>query len=79
MSSTVLEKARMMHAEMDACERSVVDRLKNPPRTHRERIYQEHRVKKLVNEIVTTGHKLNEIYEDATKYLDYKWCFTNGT
>lgn len=65
-----------MHADMDTCEREVVDKLKNPPRTHRERIYDEHRVKKLVKTIVSTGHNLNEIYQDSTKYSITSLYFT---
>eukprot|EP00698_Gefionella_okellyi_P020186 TRINITY_DN630_c0_g1_i1.p1 TRINITY_DN630_c0_g1~~TRINITY_DN630_c0_g1_i1.p1 ORF type:complete len:475 (-),score=85.83 TRINITY_DN630_c0_g1_i1:881-2305(-) len=64
MSSTLLEKARALHADIDISERLAVDKLKNPPPTHRDKIYEQHRVKQLVGSILECGERLNEIYDD---------------
>ncbi|KAK7351002.1 hypothetical protein VNO77_10117 [Canavalia gladiata] len=64
MSSTVLEVTRAAHEEVERLERLIVKDLQNEPASNKERLYQSHRVRNMIDTITSTTQKLIEIYED---------------
>lgn len=64
MSSTLLEVTRASHEEVERLERIVVKDLQTDPPTNKDRLYQSHRVRYMIEQIRDTTHKLVEIYED---------------
>ncbi|BAT78813.1 hypothetical protein LR48_Vigan04g159600 [Vigna angularis] len=64
MSSTVLEVTRAAHEEVERLERLIVKELQNEPGTNKERLYQSHRVRNMIDTITSTTEKLIGIYED---------------
>eukprot|EP00245_Coleochaete_scutata_P011206 TRINITY_DN4114_c0_g1_i1.p1 TRINITY_DN4114_c0_g1~~TRINITY_DN4114_c0_g1_i1.p1 ORF type:complete len:513 (-),score=146.40 TRINITY_DN4114_c0_g1_i1:146-1684(-) len=64
MSSTLLEQTRAAHEELERLERLVVKDLQQDLKTHRERLFQSHRVKNVVEEMLMETSKLVDIYED---------------
>ncbi|WCJ36831.1 splicing factor-related [Euphorbia peplus] len=64
MSSTLLEVTRSAHEEVERLERLIVKDLQNEPASNKDRLYQSHRVRNMIDTIMTTTHKLVEIYED---------------
>ncbi|XP_051142789.1 splicing factor SF3a60 homolog [Andrographis paniculata] len=64
MSSTLLEVTRASHEEVERLERLVVKDLQTEPPTNKDRLYQSHRVRNMIEQIVSTTHKLIDIYED---------------
>ncbi|XP_075493797.1 splicing factor SF3a60 homolog [Primulina tabacum] len=64
MSSTLLEVTRASHEEVERLERIIVKDLQTEPPTNKERLYQSHRVRNMIDQITSTTHKLIEIYED---------------
>ncbi|XP_010544083.1 PREDICTED: splicing factor SF3a60 homolog [Tarenaya hassleriana] len=64
MSSTLLEVTRAAHEEVEGLERLVVKDLQNVPPTSKDRLLQQHRVRNLIETIISTSEKLVEIYED---------------
>ncbi|KAG6574238.1 splicing factor SF3a60 homolog [Cucurbita maxima] len=64
MSSTLLEVTRSSHEEVERLERLVVKELQNEPASGRDRLLQSHRVRNMIDTIVSTTDKLVEIYED---------------
>ncbi|XP_057798707.1 splicing factor SF3a60 homolog [Salvia miltiorrhiza] len=64
MSSTLLEVTRASHEEVERLERLVVKDLQTEPPTNKDRLYQSHRVRNMIEQIMDTSHKLGEIYED---------------
>ncbi|XP_073287533.1 splicing factor SF3a60 homolog [Primulina huaijiensis] len=64
MSSTLLEVTRASHEEVERLERIIVKDLQTEPPTNKERLYQSHRVRNMIEQITSTTHKLIEIYED---------------
>ncbi|XP_027103575.1 splicing factor SF3a60 homolog [Coffea arabica] len=64
MSSTLLEVTRASHEEVERLERLIVKDLQTEPPTARERLYQSHRVRNMIEQITETTNKLVEIYED---------------
>eukprot|EP00850_Spirogloea_muscicola_P008355 SM000044S16002 [mRNA] locus=s44:547480:551288:+ [translate_table: standard] len=65
MSSTLLEQTRAAHEEVERLERLVVKDLQQEAKSHRERLYQGHRVRRMVQDIVSASQRLVDIYEDA--------------
>lgn len=64
MSSTLLELTRASHEEVERLERLIVKDLQNEPTSNKDRLYQSHRVRNMIDQITSTTHKLVEIYED---------------
>lgn len=64
MSSTLLEVTRASHEEVERLERLIVKDLQTDPATNKDRLYQSHRVRNMIEQIMTTTHKLVDIYED---------------
>ncbi|CAA2998735.1 splicing factor SF3a60 homolog [Olea europaea subsp. europaea] len=64
MSSTLLEVTRASHEEVERLERLIVKDLQNEPPTNKDRLYQSHRVRNMIEQITSTTNKLIEIYED---------------
>ncbi|PIN20512.1 Splicing factor 3a, subunit 3 [Handroanthus impetiginosus] len=64
MSSTLLEVTRASHEEVERLERLIVKDLQTEPPTNKDRLYQSHRVRNMIEQITETTHKLIEIYED---------------
>ncbi|XP_008791422.1 splicing factor SF3a60 homolog [Phoenix dactylifera] len=64
MSSTLLEVTRAAHEDVERLERLVVKELQREPANNRERLFQNHRVRHMIDLIRITSDKLVEIYED---------------
>ncbi|KAK9145455.1 hypothetical protein Sjap_005358 [Stephania japonica] len=64
MSSTLLEVTRASHEEVERLERLIVKDLQREPTNARERLFQNHRVRNMIDSMTTTTEKLIEIYED---------------
>uniref|UniRef100_A0A1D1XTF9 Splicing factor 3A subunit 3 n=1 Tax=Anthurium amnicola TaxID=1678845 RepID=A0A1D1XTF9_9ARAE len=64
MSSTLLEVTRSAHEDVERLERLVVKDLQREPESTRERLFQNHRVRNMIDTIISTTDKLIEIYED---------------
>ncbi|MED6211384.1 hypothetical protein PIB30_073195 [Stylosanthes scabra] len=64
MSSTLLEVTRASHEEVERLERVIVKDLQNEPASNKDRLFQSHRVRNMIDTITSTTHKLIEIYED---------------
>ncbi|KAL5715761.1 hypothetical protein ACHQM5_017537 [Ranunculus cassubicifolius] len=64
MSSTLLEATRASHEEVERLERLIVKDLQKEPNSTRDRLYQNHRVRNMIDSITDTTNKLVEIYED---------------
>lgn len=64
MSSTLLEVTRAAHEEMERLERLIVKDLQTDPTTNKDRLFQSHRVRNMIDTITVTTEKLIDIYED---------------
>ncbi|KGN58266.1 splicing factor SF3a60 homolog [Cucumis sativus] len=64
MSSTLLEVTRSSHEEVERLERLIVKELQNEPASGKDRLLQSHRVRSMIDTIMSTTEKLVEIYED---------------
>lgn len=64
MSSTLLEVTRASHEEVERLERLVVKELQNEAASSKDRLYQSHRVRNMIEHVISTTDKLVEIYED---------------
>ncbi|XP_021764140.1 splicing factor SF3a60 homolog [Chenopodium quinoa] len=64
MSSTLLELTRGSHEEVERLERLIVKELQNEGASSRDRLLQSHRVRFMIEHILSTTDKLVEIYED---------------
>ncbi|KAL9674372.1 hypothetical protein QQ045_030644 [Rhodiola kirilowii] len=64
MSSTLLEVTRSAHEEIERLERLIVKDLQNEPASNKDRLFQSHRVRNMIETIRETTDKLVEIYED---------------
>eukprot|EP00270_Netrium_digitus_P016460 TRINITY_DN590_c0_g2_i1.p1 TRINITY_DN590_c0_g2~~TRINITY_DN590_c0_g2_i1.p1 ORF type:complete len:522 (+),score=201.36 TRINITY_DN590_c0_g2_i1:63-1628(+) len=65
MSASFLEQTRALHEENERLERLVVlDLQQESVKGHRERLFQNHRVRNCVDSICTNSARLAEIYED---------------
>uniref|UniRef100_A0A6N2K9Y1 Matrin-type domain-containing protein n=1 Tax=Salix viminalis TaxID=40686 RepID=A0A6N2K9Y1_SALVM len=64
MSSTLLEVTRASHEEVERLERLIVKDLQNEPANNKDRLFQSHRVRNMIDNIISTTEKLVEIYED---------------
>ncbi|CAL4900155.1 unnamed protein product [Urochloa decumbens] len=64
MASTVLEATRAAHEDLERLERLAVRELQRDPANARDRLFQSHRVRHMLDLVVSTSDKLVEIYED---------------
>lgn len=64
MSSTLLEVTRSAHEEVERLERLIVKELQSEPSSAKDRLFQSHRVRHMIDTISATTEKLVEIYED---------------
>ncbi|CAN0121270.1 unnamed protein product [Discosporangium mesarthrocarpum] len=64
MSSSLLERARGFHEDLEIYERSIIQQLEKKPRTQKERVAQQHRVNNLLQGATERCHGLHSIYED---------------
>lgn len=58
MSSTLLEVTRASHEEVERFERLIVKDLQTEPPTNKDRLYQSHRVRNMIEQIIDTTLKL---------------------
>ncbi|TXG71221.1 hypothetical protein EZV62_006156 [Acer yangbiense] len=63
--STLLEVTRAAHEEVERLERLIVKDLQTEPTSNRDRLFQSHRVRNMIDTITSTTKKLVEIYEDS--------------
>ncbi|WOL20473.1 splicing factor [Canna indica] len=64
MSSTLLEVTRSAHEDVERLERLIVRELQREPANNRDRLFQSHRVRHMIELVTNTTDKLIEIYED---------------
>uniref|UniRef100_A0A453FCU8 Uncharacterized protein n=1 Tax=Aegilops tauschii subsp. strangulata TaxID=200361 RepID=A0A453FCU8_AEGTS len=64
MASSVLEATRAAHEDLERLERLAVRELQRDPANARDRLFQSHRVRHMLDLVVSTSDKLVEIYED---------------
>lgn len=70
MSSTLLEVTRAAHEEVERMERLVVKDLQTVQPTSKDRLLRDHRVRNMIESIMSTTDKLVEIYEDKDNARD---------
>jgi splicing factor 3A subunit 3 len=58
MSSTLLEVTRAAHEEVERLERLIVKDLQNEPPSNKDRLFQSHRVRQMIDTIISTNEKL---------------------
>ena len=58
MASTLLEQSRVTHEEIEWLERLIAKDLQQETRSHREKLYQSHRVKNRVDSILDNSVRL---------------------
>ncbi|KAJ8486701.1 hypothetical protein OPV22_019186 [Ensete ventricosum] len=64
MSSTLLEVTRSAHEDVERLERLIVRELQREPANNRDRLFQSHRVRHMIDVTTSTTDKLIDIYED---------------
>ncbi|KAF3334980.1 Splicing factor 3A subunit 3 [Carex littledalei] len=64
MSSTLLEVTRGAHEDVERLERLIAREMQREPENGRDRLYQSHRVRHMIDLIIDTSGKLVETYED---------------
>ncbi|GMH08904.1 hypothetical protein Nepgr_010744 [Nepenthes gracilis] len=64
MSSTLLELTRGSHEEVERLERFIVKELQSEPANNKDRLLQSHRVRNMIEQIITSTEKLIDVYED---------------
>ena len=62
MASTLLEQTREMHEEVERLERAIVSDFKTEAVTHKERLLQNHRVNRMLDEMVTKTKRMVRPY-----------------
>jgi splicing factor 3A subunit 3 len=58
MSSTLLEVTRSAHEDVERLERLIVKDLQNEPPSNKDRLFQSHRVRQMIDTIISTTEKL---------------------
>ncbi|KAI3855098.1 hypothetical protein MKX03_018492 [Papaver bracteatum] len=64
MASTLLEVTRSKHEQVERFERLIIKDFENEPTSDRERLFQDHRVRNMIEAITSSTEKLIEIYQD---------------
>ena len=65
MASTLLEQTREAHEAIERLERFIVSDFKTEAVTHKERLAQNHRVNRALDEMASRAKRLRATYEDA--------------
>mmetsp|Transcript_12726 Transcript_12726/g.30935 ORF Transcript_12726/g.30935 Transcript_12726/m.30935 type:complete len:500 (-) Transcript_12726:510-2009(-) len=65
MASTLLEHTREAHEEVERLERAIVIDFRTEAVTHKERLLQNHRVNRMLDETAKKSKKLRSVYEDS--------------
>lgn len=63
MSSTLLEVTRGAHEDVERLERLIVREMQREPENGRDRLYQGHRVRHMIDLIIATSDKLVSFFE----------------
>lgn len=58
MASTLLEETRQYHEDIERLERLIVKDFKNEARTHKEKLLQSQRVRKMLEQLQDRAQKL---------------------
>lgn len=64
MASTLLEQTRAGHDDCERLERLVAKELKQEAKTHKEKLLQSHRVRRMLDTMQQRSKRLVEIYDD---------------
>lgn len=64
MSGTLLEQTRADHEEVERLERLVVKEFQREAKSHKEQLQQNHRVRIMIDSIITDTRRLIDVYED---------------
>ncbi|XP_072968725.1 splicing factor SF3a60 homolog [Typha angustifolia] len=64
MSSTLLEVTRAAHEDVERLERLIARELQREAENNRDRLFQNHRVRHMIDLVISTTDKLVYIYED---------------
>ncbi|XP_026411067.1 splicing factor SF3a60 homolog [Papaver somniferum] len=64
MSSTLLEVTRSKHEQVERFERLIIKDFENEPTSDRERLFQDHRVRNVIEAVTSSTENLIEIYQD---------------
>ncbi|KAK9814485.1 hypothetical protein WJX72_006646 [[Myrmecia] bisecta] len=64
MASTLLEQTRASHEEMELLERLIVRDFHTEAKSHKERLYQNHRVRAKLDQMQTLATRLAQVYHD---------------
>lgn len=67
MSSTLLEQTRQAHEEVERLERQIVADFKTEAITHKERLLQNHRVNRMLDDMASKSKRLRTIYADEDR------------
>ncbi|PNW82870.1 hypothetical protein CHLRE_06g297750v5 [Chlamydomonas reinhardtii] len=67
MAETLLEQTRGLHEDMEHFERVICKDLKQETKSHKDKLFQSHRVRKRLDQIQESARKLIKIYEDEDK------------
>lgn len=67
MASTVLEQTRGLHEDVERLERIIVKDLKQETKTHKEKLMQNHRVRKRLDQMQESARKLVKVYDDEDR------------
>lgn len=66
MSSTLLEVTRAAHEDVERLERLIVKDLQNEPASSKDRLFQSHRVRNMIDTIISTTEKLVLFFISST-------------
>ncbi|KAG0169118.1 hypothetical protein DFQ28_003927 [Apophysomyces sp. BC1034] len=61
----VLEQQRAAHEDIERLEQAIVDQFMQDPKTHRERLHNEHTVDKFLTRIAKKSERLHDLYKDS--------------
>lgn len=64
MASTIIERTRLLHQDIEQNRMKIVDLLLEEVKTHKERVLQENRVYIRLDNMITSGKTLLELYDD---------------
>jgi len=64
MTTSLLDRTRGLHEDLESLERMIVREFKNDVKTHRENIDQSSRVRGMLDKMQSTAQELVDLYED---------------
>jgi hypothetical protein len=74
MSSTLLERARAFHEDVETYEIAIIKELAGKPRTNKDKVLQQHRISNLLGQAVQRSNELDALYEDADDAVKQEVC-----